>query len=210
MYKILNTHAGIGGNRKLWPDKYEITAVEHDPKIAEVYQDFYPNDTVVIGDANLYLLEHYDEFDFIWMSPPCPTHSQYRYNVGVKGKGFDPVLPDMSLYQAIIFLKHHSTGKWVVENVRPYYEPLIEPQVVNRHYFWANFNIPPIELPTTGIRSKNKISELEKYLGFDLNPYKLSNKRQILRNCVNSELGLHVMEAALSDVLRATEGGEEI
>lgn len=194
--KILNTHAGVGGNRKLWSDEHEITAVENNPKIAEVYQDLYPNDAMVVDDANLYLLHHYNEYDFIWMSPPCPTHSQYRYNVGVKGKGFDPVLPDMSLYQAIVFLQHHATGKWVVENVRPYYEPLVEPQIVNRHYFWANFNIPPIELPTTDIRSRNKISELEEFLGFDLSSYKLPNKRQVLRNCVSPCLGLHVFEAA--------------
>ncbi|GAF94116.1 unnamed protein product, partial [marine sediment metagenome] len=79
--KILNLYAGIGGNRKLWTpngDEHEITAVEHDPKIAEIYQDFFPNDKVVVGDAHQYLLEHYKEFDFIWSSPPCPTHSDIR------------------------------------------------------------------------------------------------------------------------------------
>lgn len=69
--KILNLYAGIGGNRKLWGDDYEITAVEFDPEIARAYQDRYPNDTVIVGDAKQYLLDHYKEFDFIWASPPC-------------------------------------------------------------------------------------------------------------------------------------------
>lgn len=73
--KILNAYAGIGGNRKLWGDSHDITAVEYDPKIAAIYQDLFPNDTVIVGDAHQYLLEHYQEFDFIWCSPPCPTHS---------------------------------------------------------------------------------------------------------------------------------------
>jgi len=67
---------------------------------------------------------------------------------------------------------------------------------VNRHYFWANFTIPEIDLPTTGIRNKNTISALERFLGFDLTKYDIPNKRQILRNCVNPQLGLHVLEAA--------------
>lgn len=68
--KILNLYAGIGGNRKLWGDEHEITAVEYDPKIAEIYQKFFPNDKVIVTDAHQYLLEHFQEFDFIWSSPP--------------------------------------------------------------------------------------------------------------------------------------------
>lgn len=34
--KILNLYAGIGGNRKLWGNNNEITAVEINPAIAEV------------------------------------------------------------------------------------------------------------------------------------------------------------------------------
>lgn len=63
--KILNLYAGIGGNRKLWGNDDEITAVEFDEQIAKIYQDNFPNDKVVIGDAHQYLLEHFREFDFI-------------------------------------------------------------------------------------------------------------------------------------------------
>ena len=72
--KILNLYAGIGGNRKLWSDEHEITSVEYDQGIADIYHDHYPNDTVIVTDAHGYLLEHYSEYDFIWSSPPCPTH----------------------------------------------------------------------------------------------------------------------------------------
>lgn len=50
--KILNLYAGIGGNRKLWGDEHEITAVEINPEIAEIYKNLYPQDTVIIGDAH--------------------------------------------------------------------------------------------------------------------------------------------------------------
>lgn len=49
--KILNLYAGIGGNRKLWTD-CEVTAVEYNEEIAGIYKEFFPRDTVVIGDAH--------------------------------------------------------------------------------------------------------------------------------------------------------------
>ena len=47
--KILNLYAGIGGNRKLWSDENEITAVEFDKDIAAIYKDLYPNDVSIVG-----------------------------------------------------------------------------------------------------------------------------------------------------------------
>jgi len=75
--KVLNLYAGIGGNRKLWSD-VDVTAVEWDEDKAEVYRDHFPDDEVIVTDAHEYLLEHFREFDFIWSSCPCPTHSQIR------------------------------------------------------------------------------------------------------------------------------------
>ena len=51
------------------------------------------------------------------------------------------IYPDMNLYQEILLLQHYFKGKFVIENVNPYYEPLIKPQRIGRHCFWANFVI---------------------------------------------------------------------
>lgn len=200
--RVLNLYAGIGGNRRLW-ENVEVTAVEKDPKIAQVYQDHFPEDKVVVGDAHSFLLEHYQDFDFIWSSPPCPTHSRINFSNGDRWKR---KYPDMRLYQEIIHLQHWFKGKWVVENVISYYDPLIKPQYSGRHYFWANFSIPEkdygVQIGTLmhGTRKRiireAQIPELQSLHGFDLSSYDLPNKRQVLRNCVIPQLGLDVFEAA--------------
>ena len=155
--KILNLYSGIGGNRKLWGDEHEITAVEYKQEIADIYKDLFPNDTVIVADAHEYLLKHYKEFDFIWSSPPCPTHSQLgRLRVLSDSKITGAYLseakyPDMKLYEEIILLKHFFKGKWCVENVIAYYEPLIKPTEIQRHHFWTNFPVHIINLPADNI-----------------------------------------------------------
>jgi len=189
----LNLYAGIGGNRKYWEG--QVTAVEMDKNIAATYQRLYPDDTVVVGDALGYLERHYAEFDFIWASPPCQTHGQYRHNVGVLGKGFRPIIPDMSLYAIILFLKTYFAGKYAVENVVPYYAYLIPPTIIlQRHPIWANFAIAPRGFRTDKIRSKNKISDFEGYEV--LSNSGIKNKRQVLRNCVDPEIGRYVIQEA--------------
>lgn len=208
--RILNLYAGIGGNRKLWGDEHEITAIEIKPDIAAIYQDLYPADTVIVGDAHQYLLEHYAEFDFIWSSPPCPTHSKARFALGVHGKGYPAAYPDMRLYQEIILLKHHFKGKYVVENVMAYYRPLIEPQLIGRHWYWANFNIEKIKVSPSGVSQQNRkyrkevgqtlaknTKQFEAHLGIDLSKYKITNKRLLLRNCVEPVVGLHILKESL-------------
>src|SRR5690625_5175568 len=142
--KVLNLYAGIGGNRKLWND-VDVTAVEMDEETSKVYQDYFPNDKVIVGDAHNYLLNHFKEYDFIWTSPPCPSHS--RINTFAVSNGTkDLEFPDMKLYEEILFLKHWSKKqKWVVENVIPYYDPLIPAETADRHLFWANFKIGRFE-----------------------------------------------------------------
>ena len=180
--RCLNLYAGIGGNRE--------------PSIAEVYIKRFPQDTTITGDALKYVEQHYSKFDFIWASPPCPTHGQYRHNVGVIGKGFAPVIPEMtSLYGLIVFLQTYFAGKWVVENVKPYYMPLIQPTfVLHRHLFWANFTALPRSFKKAEIRSKNKIGDFE--CGKLVKASGIKNKRQVLRNCVDAELGLYIWEVA--------------
>lgn len=191
--RVLNLYAGIGGNRKLWKN-CTVTAVEYDKEIAEVYKQRFPEDTVFTVDAHEFLKEHFQDYDFIWSSPPCQSHGQYRHNVGVLGKGYEPIIPDMNLYGEIVFLKTYFKGDWVVENVVPYYTPLIEPSfTLQRHLFWSNKTVPEKEFPTTHIRSKNKISDFEDY-EIVAKSY-IKNKRQVLRNQVNPELGLYVFNS---------------
>jgi DNA (cytosine-5)-methyltransferase 1 len=193
--KILNLYAGIGGNRKLWGDEHEVTAVENNPEIVTIYKDLFPNDKLIIGDAHKYLLEHFGEFDFIWSSPPCQSHSSFRKNICVRYRGTKPVYPSMILYEEILFLKHHAKCLWVVENVKPYYPELIKSQQIQRHLFWANFNIENIEIEKDKIRTA-QITDLQEKYNYNLSKYKLSNKRQVLRNCVEPELGLHILKCS--------------
>ena len=198
--RVLNLYAGIGGNRKLWGDDIEVTAVELDPNIAKVYQDFYPKDTVIVGDAQKYLLENYMNFDFIWASPPCPTHSRARFpRVGVEypnGNKYDAVYPDMSLYQIILLLDNYFKGFWIVENVIPFYTPLIAPSVnIGRHYYWSNYDIPKIEIEDNRIHGD--ILRSSTMYGCDLNGYgSIGDKRMMLRNMVNPQVGLYLFECA--------------
>lgn len=203
--KILNLYAGIGGNRKLWGDSHEITAVEIKPGIAETYKKFFPKDNVVVGDAHQYLLDHYDEFDFIWSSPPCPTHSNTNWFLNAQGV---VRYPDMALYQEIVFLREFFKGKWVVENVIPYYEPLIKPQIAGRHCFWSNFYIGAFSkdkrITVTNCNGgkdgdaghhrrikEEHLKMLQKYHGFEgVTDVKL------LSNCVNPKLGLFIFNQA--------------
>ena len=190
--KILNLYAGIGGNRKLWGDEHEIVAVENEPKIAEIYQDFFPNDKVIIGDAHQYLLDHYQEFDFIWSSPPCPSHSRVRKNSAVARGQNKAVFPDMKLYEEILFLQGYFKGKFVVENVIAWYEPLIKPIKLGRHFFWTNFAIEDKQFG--GKNHLDKQSDLQRVKGFDISKYKTGiRKDKILRNCVEPEVGLHII-----------------
>lgn len=190
--KILNLYAGIGGNRKLWGDEHDITAVELDPAIAAVYQELYPNDTVIVADAHQYLLEHYKEFDFIWSSPPCPTHS--RTNLFLNPKGYIRY-PDMKLYEEILFLKQFKyEGWWLVENVKPYYTPLVQPTaVIHRHLFWSNFNIEGKDFDG-GVLQDHNVTTLKKLHGIEL-PRGLQDTRKVLRNAVMPEIGLHIFNS---------------
>lgn len=199
---VLNLYAGIGGNRKLW-DGVQVDAVELDRQIAAVYADLYPSDKVIVGDAHEYLRKHFGEYDFIWASPPCQSHSSMRQNIAVRFHGSEAEYPDMRLYQEIIFLQHNAKCRWVVENVIPYYEPLMRGKVIQRHMFWANFPLPELALDEENLRAI-QIPELQVLHGIDLSKYSLSNKRQVLRNCVNPRLGKAIMDAAMSGAIQQT------
>ncbi len=204
--KILNLYAGLGGNRKLWSDEHDITAVEISLEIARIYQHNFPNDKMVVADAHKYLENHYEEFDFIWSSPPCQSHSSMVKATRHKGKKF----PDMKLYEEIIFLQNFFEGLFVVENVKPYYKPLIQPtQEVGRHLLWSNFvihNIQDVDRPKNFINKTNVegSEDLKKWLGIEYegNIYYKNNHcpAQVLRNCVHPLVGKQILEYAMNTV----------
>tara|TARA_R110002020_G_scaffold117947_2_gene269580 strand:+ start:77 stop:673 length:597 start_codon:yes stop_codon:yes gene_type:complete len=187
--KILNLYAGIGGNRKLWKDTHQITAVELDEKIAAIYKQSFPNDNVIVADAHEYLLDNYKKYDFIWSSPPCQTHSRTNYfTQSIRKRA---VYPSMKLYEEIIFLQNFYKGKYCVENVISYYEPLIKPIQIGRHYVWVNFNLPNIEQP------KGQVGGMNHKEG-----YNTANKKSTKEiNAVNSELGLHILNRATDIII---------
>lgn len=208
--KVLNLYAGIGGNRKLWQN-VEVTAVEQNAEIAKVYQDNFPDDKMIINDAHEYLLEHFAEYDFIWSSPPCQSHSRMVKATRHDGKKY----PDLKLYEEIIFLQHFAKGLWVVENVQPYYTPLIEAQKSGRHLFWSNFTITDLAIKNiegfiNKTDSPEAIQKTKERLGifYDKNIYYQGNHSpgQILRNAVLPELGLHVLNCALGTIPPIQEG----
>lgn len=198
--RILNLYAGIGGNRALWGDEHEITAVEYNEHIAAVYKDRFQNDTVIVGDAHEYLLKNYKEFDFIWSSPPCQSHSQIRI-CGTRRGQCEAIYPDMKLWQEIIFLENYAkfTCKYVVENVRPYYTPFVRQNAeLGRHLFWSNFTIPFADIKTDEIIGN--ISDGSTVFGVNLKKYNMPSvkyKKQILRNMVNPEVGKYILDRAM-------------
>ena len=197
--KILNLYACLGGNRYKWDEvtDVEVTAVEWDEDLAKLYQERFPNDKVIVADAHQYLLDHFDDFDFVWTSPPCPTHSRLNSMI-IKNTG-KVRYPDMKLYEEIIILKKWFNGKFVVENVIPYYEPLIPGIKRDRHIYWTNFSLPN----NLGDRKKtdlNKIScvDLQKFHKIDLSNYKgKQNKLKIAKNLVDDEAGRTILETAV-------------
>ena len=204
LYKILNLYACLGGNRYKWDEvgrnanvNIEVTAVELDPELAKLYQERFPNDKVIVADAHEYLLNHFKEFDFIWTSPPCPSHSRARF---ARRNTTTSVYPDLKLYEEVIFLDNYFDGKYVVENVIPYYEPLIPAHKRGRHLYWTNFNLPN-DLKDRRFkisRAKQEFKGLCEFHEYDFKKYEGNqNLTKIARNLVDYEAGRTIFETAL-------------
>lgn len=200
--KILNLYACLGGNRYLWGDDHEITAVEWDEELARLYQERFPKDKVIVADAHQYLLDHYKEFDFIWSSPPCPTHSRARF---ARRNTTTAAYPDLRLYEEIIFLDKWFDGKYVVENVIPYYEPLISAKKRGRHLYWTNFNLPSElnERKVSIMESNNEVEKWCKFHDYDFRKYKGKQSTQkIARNLVDYEAGKTILDTAMGVIIK--------
>ena len=207
--RVLNLYACLGGNRYKWDDvakelgiELEVTAVELDEELAKLYKERFPNDKVIVTDAHEYLLDHYKEFDFIWSSPPCPSHSRARYwrssNYETTNKA---IYPDLKLYEEILFLQHYfKTGKYVVENVIPYYEPLIQAKKRGRHLYWTNFNLPT-DLRDRRVQicaGKDELKRLCEFHEIEVSGYKGDQSLlKVARNLVDYEAGKTIFETAV-------------
>ena len=202
--KILNLYACLGGNRYKWDEvakeagiEIEVTAIELDPEAARLYQERFLNDTVIVADAHQYLLDHYKEFDFIWSSPPCPSHSRARF---ARRNTTSAVYPDLKLYEEILFLENYFDGKFVVENVIPYYEPLIPAQKRDRHLYWTNFILPNnlSERNQVIMEGKDDVNKWCQFHDYDFRKYKGEQSVQkMARNLVDYEAGRTIFETAL-------------
>jgi DNA (cytosine-5)-methyltransferase 1 len=205
--KVLNLYACLGGNRYKWDEvaqdagiEIEVTAVEWDEELARLYQERFPNDIVIVADAHKYLLDHFKKFDFIWSSPPCPSHSRVR--ISQKNRStFKNEYPDMKLYEEVLLLQHQYEGKWVVENVIPYYEPLIPAQKRGRHLYWTNFSLPGDLNERQAFKNmieRGDIKELSMFHDYDFSKYKGEQRlSKIARNLVDYEAGRTIFETAL-------------
>jgi len=204
--KILNLYACLGGNRYKWGEEHEITAVELDPEAARLYKERFPNDTVIVADAHQYLLDHYKEFDFIWSSPPCPSHSRARF---ARRNTTTAIYPDLKLYEEILFLENYFEGKYCVENVIPFYEPLIPAQKRGRHLYWTNFNLPndlnERKIVIGGNKTTAKTTEVNhefkalcKFHDYDFTKYKGTQRvDKMARNLVDYEAGKTILDTAM-------------
>ena len=198
--RILNLYACLGGNRYKWnevKEDIEVTAVELDNDLAELYQERFPNDKVIVADAHQYLLDHYKEYDFIWSSPPCPSHSRARY---ARRETTKPLYPDFKLYEEIVFLQNWFEGQYVVENVIPYYKPIIESQKRGRHLYWANFKLPGNlnQRKSSIMEGKDEVMKWCKFHNYDFRKYNGTQRiDKIARNLVDYEAGKTIFQTAL-------------
>lgn len=204
--KVLNLYACLGGNRYKWNevvDNLEVTAVELDTEAARLYQERFPNDTVIVADAHQYLLDHYQEFDFIWSSPPCPSHSRARF---ARRNTTTPIYPELKLYEEVLFLENYFDGKYVVENVIPYYEPLISAQKRGRHLYWTNFILPNDlnERKSSIMEGKDEVSKWCKFHDYNFKQYKGEQRiDKMARNLVDYEAGKTIFETALGIIRKS-------
>ena len=206
--KVLNLYACLGGNRYKWTD-CEVTAVELDSEAARLYQERFPNDTVIIADAHQYLLDHYSEFDFIWSSPPCPSHSRARF---ARKNTTSAIYPDLKLYEEVLFLENYFDGKYCVENVIPYYEPLIPAQKRGRHLYWTNFILPNNlnERKSSIMEGKDEVNKWCEFHQYDFRQYKgTQSVQKMARNLVDYEAGLTIFNTARGIIQKSnTSQGE--
>lgn len=116
----------------------------------------------------------------------------------------------MKLYEEILFLDNFFDGKYCVENVIPYYEPLIAAKKRGRHLYWTNFNLPTVlseRDKISGLITKDDYEAIKKLCEFhdyDFFKYKGEQRRaKMARNLVDYEAGKTIFATAMGVILKS-------
>ena len=92
----------------------------------------------------------------------------------------------MKLYQEIIFLEYYYKGKWIVENVIPFYEPIIP---AKKRGSERKVKISAVN---------EEVERMSKFHDYDFKQYKGKQRLdKIARNLVDYEAGRTIFETAL-------------
>lgn len=99
---------------------------------------------------------------------------------------------------------HHFQGKYCVENVVSYYEPLISAEERERHLYWCNFKLPIIlsdRHKKFGDSYNGKTETLTSWSQFhDYDFTKYKGEQSVLkmaRNLVDYEAGKTILDTAM-------------
>lgn len=220
--RILNLYAGIGGNAKLWRQTAKqynqdifITHVEINPLLCKELRLLFPDDVVLNIDANDYLEylaqnDMLNDYDIIWSSPPCQTHS--RMNRINSKKYHKSSYIDPSYIQQIILLKYNYDGCYFVENVSPYYGVLFDGVQIGRHIIWSNIDVKDLSYNISNKKNLFDLTleELQIEYGIKLTQniyldYPNSHcPKQVYRNAVHPQLGALLLDRFLNRSRQST------
>lgn len=99
-----------------------------------------------------------------------------------------------------MFLQHYFKGGFVVENVIPYYKPLIEAQKRGRHLYWSSFKLPNDinERKASIMEGKDEVTQWCNFHKYDFRQYKGEQRTdKMARNLVDYEAGKTIFETFL-------------
>ena len=89
----------------------------------------------------------------------------------------------------------------MVENVIPYYQPLIPAKKRGRHLYWTNFNLPNSlnERKAAIMEGKDEVTRWCEFHDYNFRQYKGSQRTdKIARNLVDYEAGRTILETVLN------------
>ncbi len=170
-----------------------------------------------VVDSHQYLLDHFRKYDFIWSSPPCQTNSKI-FEAGIKAGYYSDDVKleyhDLSVYQEVLLLSRYFDGVYCIENVEPFYKPLIPAKKLGRHLFWSNFNIGTfkennIKKPYMKSEADYLINFWKVNYGYEIHGLN-GDVRQILRNCVHPEIGLYILNCARNIITKSNVNQTEL